>query len=183
MQEIVQIENNEVMTTSRQIAEVFGKEHKNVVRDIRAKIEKINELEDGSNLSSPTFIETSYINSQNKEHTMYKLNKDAVVLVVMNYQTKEALKFQLKYIDQFNLMEEQMKQQAQLFFDPQTLEQQIKLEELAISRMRAETAKSGEARRWIKMSDDKERITKAVAPKVISKLLNVSEQLLLDVEV
>ncbi|AIM63108.1 Rha family transcriptional regulator [Weissella ceti] len=180
MQEIVQIENNEVMTTSRQIAEVFGKRHTDVLETIRKKIEKINELEESGDIRSPKFVETTYINSQNKEHVEYKLNKDAVVLVVMNYQTKEALKFQLKYIDQFNFMEEQMKQQAQLFFDPQTLEQQIKLEELAISRMRAETAKSGEARRWIKMSDDKERITKAVAPKVISKLLNVPEQLLLE---
>ncbi|MHD0286813.1 Rha family transcriptional regulator [Weissella tructae] len=182
MQEIVQIENNEVMTTSRQIAEVFGKRHGHIIRDIENAIEKVKKSAD-PNLGSLKFEETSYIDEQGKTRLSYKLNKNALVFVVMGYQTKQATDFKLKYIDQFDLMEEQMKQQARLFFDPQTLDQQIKLEELAISRMRAETAKSGEARRWIKMSDDKERITKAVAPKVISKLLNVPEQLLLDVEV
>ena len=110
MNDLITVENGEPMTTSLKIAEVFGKRHKDVLKTIRKKIEKIDELEVGANLRSPKFIEESYIDLQNKEHEMYKLNKDALVLVVMNYQTKEALKFQLDYIDAFNNMQKQLEQ-------------------------------------------------------------------------
>ncbi|MCB6839908.1 Rha family transcriptional regulator [Weissella viridescens] len=110
MNDLITVENGEPMTTSLKIAEVFGKRHTDVLETIRNKIKKIDELEESGNFRSPKFIESSFVNSQNKEHAMYKLNKDALVLVVMNYQTKEALKFQLDYIDAFNNMQKKLEQ-------------------------------------------------------------------------
>lgn len=54
----------EVMT-SKEIAEVTGKEHKNVMADIRALI---SQLDDAGRLN---FQQSSYVNSQNKEQPMY----------------------------------------------------------------------------------------------------------------
>lgn len=151
MQEIVQIENNEAMTTSRQIAEVFGKDHSKVLRDIRVKIEKLSDLEDEPDLASPNFIESTYFDSQNKEHVEYKLNKDALVLVVMNYTTKEALKFQVKYINQFNLMEEHIReQQSQQFFITETTEEQEKRIKLENSTRNANSRTLNSMYRWYK---------------------------------
>ena len=39
MNQLVFVENNEVVTDSLTIAEMFGKEHKNVLRDIQTQIE------------------------------------------------------------------------------------------------------------------------------------------------
>jgi Rha family phage regulatory protein len=44
--ELVFIENNRVVTDSLTVAEVFGKEHKHVVRDIEVQISKLHEAEE-----------------------------------------------------------------------------------------------------------------------------------------
>ncbi|AIM64248.1 Phage regulatory protein, Rha family [Weissella ceti] len=112
MQEIVQIENNEVMTTSRQIAEVFGKRHDKVIDSVRGLIEKLNDLEHTPNLGGALKIEeTTYLDGNGRERIEFNLNKNAMILTVMSYQTKKALKFKLAYIEQFDLMEEHIRNQ------------------------------------------------------------------------
>lgn len=56
-------ESNQPLTNSKLVAEVFGKEHRNVVRDIK------NLIEGGvlKNEQTPMFEETTYINEQNKQ--------------------------------------------------------------------------------------------------------------------
>lgn len=51
MKELVFVENNEVVTDSLTISEIFGKDHNKVLRDINNTISKLNEpveFEDGS---------------------------------------------------------------------------------------------------------------------------------------
>lgn len=150
MNDLITVENGEPMTTSLKIAEVFGKRHKDVLKTIRKKIEKIDELEVGANLRSPKFIEESYIDLQNKEHEMYKLNKDALVLVVMNYQTKEALKFQLDYIDAFNNMQKQLEQ-------VELSDQQTNLITAEAHKMQVENERLKELRLAMNQADKLER--------------------------
>lgn len=158
MDNLIILENGEPMTTSLKIAEVFGKRHTDVLETIRKKIEKIDELEESGNFRSPKFIESSFINSQNKEHVMYKLNKDALVLVVMNYQTKEALKFQLNYIDAFNGMQKQLEQQAQQqFFQVETPDQQTKRITAEAYKMQSENGRMKEFRLAMKQADKLDR--------------------------
>lgn len=63
---LVTNENGVAMTTSLKIAEVFGKEHKTVIRSIKNIIKKNPELSD-------CFTESFYINLQNKKQPMYNL--------------------------------------------------------------------------------------------------------------
>lgn len=53
-------QNNKVVTTSLKIAEVFGKEHQHILRDIRELIDGVSKIGD-----TPMFEETTYIHPQN----------------------------------------------------------------------------------------------------------------------
>ena len=100
-------ENGQALTTSVLVAEVFGKEHRNVMRDIRNLVE-VGVLK---NEQTPMFVETTYINEQNRqEYPMYIMNRDGFTLLAMGFTGEKALTFKLEYIKAFNTMEQQIKQ-------------------------------------------------------------------------
>lgn len=97
------IENNQPITTSRNVAENFNKQHKHV-------LEAIDELTEGlAENSANLFYETEYVHPQNKRtfREIY-MTKDGFTLLAMGFTGKKALEFKLAYIDQFNKMEEQL---------------------------------------------------------------------------
>ena len=101
--EIVGKRNEErLITTSLQVAEVFEKEHARILRDIR-------ELPCSEDFRNGNFAESSYINSQNKKQPMYQITKDGFVLLVMGYTGEKAMKFKEDYIKAFNKMENELK--------------------------------------------------------------------------
>lgn len=103
--DIIKINNDEVVVvSSRKVAEDFGKRHKNIIRDIENLIK-----EDGSILSHGLFIESDYINSNNRKFKEYLLTRDGFSLIVMGFTGAKALQWKLKYIEAFNEMEEALK--------------------------------------------------------------------------
>ncbi len=101
--EIIGKRNEEkLITTSLQVAEVFEKEHARVLRDIR-------ELSCSEDFRNGNFAESSYINSQNKKQPMYQITKDGFVLLVMGYTGEKAMKFKEDYIKAFNKMENELR--------------------------------------------------------------------------
>ena len=64
--------------SSREIAELTGKEHKHVMRDIRALIEQ-------GAIGQSNFGLSTYTNSQNKEQPEYLLDFDATMTLVTGY--------------------------------------------------------------------------------------------------
>jgi Rha family phage regulatory protein len=102
MNELVFIENGKAVTDSLTVAEVFGKEHARVMRDIR-------ELGCSEEFRVGNFAESTYVNSQNKEMPMYHMNQKGFTLLAMGYTGKEAMKFKEAYIDQFERMENELK--------------------------------------------------------------------------
>lgn len=100
-------ESNQPLTNSKLVAEVFGKEHRNVVRDIK------NLIEGGvlKNEQTQMFEETTYINEQNKQsYPMFIMNQDGFTLLAMGFNGKKAMEFKLKYIEVFNAMKRQIEQ-------------------------------------------------------------------------
>lgn len=98
-------ESNQPLTNSKLVAEVFGKEHRNVVRDIK------NLIEGGvlKNEQTPMFEETTYINEQNKQsYPMFIMNQDGFTLLAMGFNGKKAMEFKLKYIEAFNKMKKEI---------------------------------------------------------------------------
>src|SRR5690625_1019911 len=103
MNQLVFKSNDQVVTSSRNIARDFGKEHKNVLRDIRGllKNEPAKEM----------FFETTYIHeANNQEFTKYLMNRDGFTLLVMGFTGRKAMQFKMEYIQAFNEMEKQIKE-------------------------------------------------------------------------
>lgn len=95
------------VASSRDIAEHFGKEHKNVLRDIETLQEGMLNFE-----QTPMFFKTTYKNQQNgQEYPMYLMNRDGFTLLAMGFTGKAALEWKLKYIEAFNAMESELRSQ------------------------------------------------------------------------
>lgn len=108
MKELVFVNNNnEVVTDSLMVAEVFGRRHHDVIRSI-VKIQKeLEEIGDFEGIRN--FSYTSYDDHQNKQkYNKYNLTKDGFTLLVMGFTGSEALKFKTMYIKEFNRMEEEL---------------------------------------------------------------------------
>lgn len=84
--------------TSLDVAETFGKEHKNVLRDIR-------DLGCSAEFNRLNFEPISYTDSMNRNQDAYIMTRDGFTLLVMGYTGELAMKFKEAYIRQFNAME------------------------------------------------------------------------------
>lgn len=106
MNELVIMKDNQAITTSLMISEVFKKEHKHV-------IESIENLAAENSTAKKLFHESTYEN-RGKEYKQYLMNRDGFTLLAMGYTGKKALEFKLKYIEAFNKMEESIKNTIQI---------------------------------------------------------------------
>lgn len=59
------------------------------------------------------FVEESYLNSRNQQQPMFYMNRDGFTLLAMGFTGSKAMEFKLKYIDAFNKMEKQIKEETQ----------------------------------------------------------------------
>ena len=102
MEELIKIEvvNGKPCVTSLQVAEAFGKEHKNIMRDIRETIAKCSK-----SFSALNFELAEYMDEQGKPRPMYLLTKDGFMMVAMGYTTHETMTIKEAYINRFNEME------------------------------------------------------------------------------
>lgn len=101
-------ESNQVLTNSLLVAEKFGKDHKNVVRDIRSIIGGMLKIE-----HTQLFVESMYVHPQNgQEYPMFIMNRDGFTLLAMGFTGEKALQFKLEYINAFNKMEKILKEQS-----------------------------------------------------------------------
>ncbi|MED3079134.1 Rha family transcriptional regulator [Bacillus wiedmannii] len=126
--ELVFEENGEVVTDSLTIAEMFGKEHKNVKRDILETISKLASLQHnaevdelGINFNTLKFEPIEYRDNRNRIQEKYILNFDAFMLVTMSYTTQKAILLKVKYINEFNRMKNYIQSQQQVPTDPMSI--------------------------------------------------------------
>lgn len=105
-------QQGKLLVDSREIAEMVGKEHKNLMRDIRNYIDIL----DSSTLGTPNFfIESNYINSQNKTQPCYLLTKKGCDMVANKMIGEKGILFTATYVTKFDEMENKLKtQQLQL---------------------------------------------------------------------
>ena len=101
MNDLVQIVNNQAVTSSRRIAEKFGKNHKDVLRSIR-------EILVAQNCATKFYSETTF-EYRGQKFPMYLMNRDGFSLLVMGFSGKDAIEWKIKYINAFNEMENRLK--------------------------------------------------------------------------
>lgn len=116
MSDLVVMKDQQAVTTSLQVAETFGKQHKHV-------LEAIDELMMGvAENSADLFYEDTYIHPQNKQkYRQIIMNRDGFTLLAMGFTGKSAIQFKLQYIRAFNHMEDHIKQQPQIPDTPRGL--------------------------------------------------------------
>ena len=101
--ELVKVNQNKVFADSRIIAEDFNKAHRQVLQSIDNLIENLNETD--AEKSATLFKRKEWVNDLNRKYPYYEMNRDGFSLLVMGFTGKDALKWKLKYIEAFNLME------------------------------------------------------------------------------
>lgn len=102
--ELVIAQHGDVFTTSRKVAELFGKPHKSVIR----AIENLECDEEFAKLNFVLCFENSELQN-GKPLKYYSLTKDGMVFLVMGFTGKQAAQFKLLYIRAFNWMAEQIR--------------------------------------------------------------------------
>lgn len=104
---ILSTQNGEPVVSSRQIAENFDKNHRDVLRAVD------NLKEDVRNFAQ-MFFEGTDQDSYGREQRAYLMNRDGFTLLAMGFTGKAALEWKLKYIVAFNEMEKKLAEQPQL---------------------------------------------------------------------
>ena len=105
MNDLVEIKNNQVVVSSRQVAESFSKQHKNVIQSIQ-------DILTSSEKSANLFCETTLPDTYGRLQKIYLMNRDGFTLLAMGFTGKEALQWKMKYIEAFNEMEERLNRQT-----------------------------------------------------------------------
>lgn len=100
MHNLVKVRNNQVVVSSRQVAEKFGKLHKDVLENIRNILVAEN--------SATKFYQETNHEYRGQKFPEYLMNRDGFTLLAMGFTGKEALQWKIKYIAAFNEMEAQL---------------------------------------------------------------------------
>ena len=101
MEELVFLKNEQALTDSLMVAEMFEKRHDRVLRAIDNLVESLPKNGERSKL----FIVSRRKADDGQFHRMYYMNRDGFSLLVMGFNGKKALEWKLKYIEAFNTME------------------------------------------------------------------------------
>lgn len=102
--------DGKITTTSNQVAEHFGKQHKLVLRAIR---NLLKELPDGYECNfAPIQIDVDLGMGRTRQDPAYSINRDGFTLLAMGFTGKEALQWKLAYINAFNKMEAELLAQS-----------------------------------------------------------------------
>lgn len=107
MLNLVKITNNQVTTTSKQIADVFGKEHKNILA-------AINSLDIPEDFRGLNFKPSKYQSQNRNGQTLpcYEITRDGFTLLAMGFTGKKAMEWKIKYINAFNAMEKALTEKS-----------------------------------------------------------------------
>ncbi len=101
MNELVFIQNDQAITTSLKVAEVFEKRHDRVLRAIENAMDNLPKNGD----VEKAFIKSTYKDEKGELRPMYYLNRDGFSFVVMGFTGTKAAQWKWDYIQAFNKME------------------------------------------------------------------------------
>ena len=98
---VLSTQNGEPVASSRQIAESFEKNHRDVLRAVDGLKEDVRNF-------AQMFFETEAPDSYGRPQRTYLMNRDGFTLLAMGFTGKAALEWKLKYIQAFNEMEKKL---------------------------------------------------------------------------
>ena len=93
--------------TSLQVAEIFGKKHSHVLRDIKGVLKQASVFFGESNFGLSEYELKNNLGFLVK-HPMYIITKNGFIMLTMGYTGEKAMQFKEAYINRFNEMEKQL---------------------------------------------------------------------------
>ncbi|WP_444467247.1 Rha family transcriptional regulator [Sutterella wadsworthensis] len=107
-QEAFRVIEGRPVTSSRIVAEYFGKQHHHVVRDIRNLIAQEPDLERNANFGECSET-VSLANGATRQVPMYWMDRKGFSILAMGFTGAKALDFKCAFYDQFERMEEALR--------------------------------------------------------------------------
>ncbi|KHE13117.1 hypothetical protein OI71_21360 [Aeromonas hydrophila] len=98
---MISLQQGQPVTTSLKVAEVFGKQHKDVLR-------KIATLDCSKDFNERNFALVTYQDGKGEARPAYEMTKDGFIFVVMGFTGAKAAATKEAYINAFNWMAEQL---------------------------------------------------------------------------
>jgi len=143
----------ELTLDSREVAEMVGKRHDHLIRDIETYVKylsdpKIGETEntaDAKMLLLEFFIPSTYIDAQGKERPNYQITKKGCEFIAHKLTGQKGALFTATYINRFHEMEQML-----LESKPRTISDDTKAKELEI---KLKNARVREANVYLKIAD------------------------------
>lgn len=102
MEALVKIQNDQVVTSSRVIAQEFEKQHKNVLQGIER-------LDCSSQFTGLNFQPSEYTDPTGRKLKEYIITRDGFMFLVMGFTGSKAAKMKESFISAFNKMEAALK--------------------------------------------------------------------------
>ena len=99
----IQVVKNTPMATSLAVAEHFGKEHWNVMRDVRKLIADLADLADVE-VSQTNFMELIQLDHYGREQKYFRMTELGFSLLVMGFTGQRAIQWKLAYAQAFMAM-------------------------------------------------------------------------------
>lgn len=96
---LVNNKDGQLLTTSKVVADTFGKIHRDVMRSI-------NNLDCSEEFRVRNFAQSTYTSPQNKTLDCYDITRDGFSFLCMGFTGKEAAEWKEKYISAFNQLED-----------------------------------------------------------------------------
>lgn len=119
--ECLSVVNDQVTTTSLDVARIFGKRHDNVIQAIEAieipeefthlKNKVSGDLLKNKEIKMQPFTKCEYKDPSGRTYPAYRMTRDGFTFLVMGFIGKRATLFKWAYIEAFNRMEASLLQQ------------------------------------------------------------------------
>lgn len=105
---VISLAGDKAVTSSRDVAAMFGKRHNNVLRDIRGL------LNSEQTPATSYFALGLYIDEQNgQSYEHYLMDRDGFSLLAMGFTGARAVRWKIDYLSAFNAMEAELRRRAQ----------------------------------------------------------------------
>ena len=101
MRKFVEARNGEAFTTTQNVAEAFGRLHKDVLRSVE-------NLDCSTDFTERNFTLSEYIDGSGRRLPQWSMTKDGFMFLVMGFTGKKAAAIKEGYIGAFNWMAEQL---------------------------------------------------------------------------
>ena len=135
--ELVELVHDQPMTTSRRVAAMFRKEHKNVLRSL----EKLLPALKADDFDRLNFEPITYTDESGRRQPEYRMTKDGFMVLAMSLNGPEAVRWRLAFIRAFNALDKAVhrKHKALMNRERELIRAEVARSHSAVNAILAET--------------------------------------------